>query len=163
MFAWLKKLCGHSGAHRKRKKAFEPNLPFTPAQLPPRRSEPQDGKKKPMQGMVVIDCVRAFPHVFWVSNLGRDQEFPQGFRYKILAVRQEPEGKVDAVLFRELPDGTKTELLRFGGARDAFAPDSMIQDLGRKLSITFERFDLSGIKTYPEFETMAREMGWGPL
>lgn len=119
-------------------------------------------KKEPEPvGFVHIDFEGSFPHIFWSSSWGQDSEFPDGFRYKVLSVRHEPGGDLEVVLLQELRDGTKTEMQRFSVPSDKFeASAEMIHMLGEQLGVTFDRVDLSGVRTFEEFETRSREMGW---
>ncbi len=114
-------------------------------------------KKQPAdRGAVHLDFERTFPHVFWTSGWNAD-----GFRYKVLSVRHEPGGALDFVLLQEARDGSKTELLRWSGPADKIdAIADTIELFEEKFAVRFDRVDMSAIRTFEEFETRSREIGW---
>ena len=117
--------------------------------------------RRPIQGFQTIDFVRAFPHVCWVSAWGQDDAFPQGYCYKVLSHRLEPEHMVEVILLRELRDGTKSEVARLRGAVGNFAAiDQAVAKLGFVLSVSFERFDMTDCRTAEEYKTKAAKLGW---
>ena len=101
------------------------------------------------RGFVHVDFERTFPHVFWTSGWGQESEFPDGFRYKVFSVRQEPSGDFEVVLLQELRDRTKTEMPRWSVPSDKFdARTEMIQRLEEQFGVTFDRVDMSSIRTF---------------
>ena len=64
------------------------------------------------QGVVSLDFSSLFPHKFWVSTWSRDEQFPDGFRYMLLSVRQESAGLIQLIGLIEEEDGAKTEMSR---------------------------------------------------
>ena len=119
-------------------------------------------KQKPeLGGFVRLDFIHTFPHVFYVSSIGRDEASPDGFRYKVLTVRREPDMIVELILLRESLDGTKTKVAHMQAPLHKFgATDDMVRQLGQDTSVTFERFDLSALRTFDEFKARAIEIGW---
>jgi len=119
-------------------------------------------KQKPeMEGFVRLDFTHTFPHVFWVSSVGCDEQSPDGFRYKVLTMRREPDMTIELMLLREALDGTKIKVAHMQAPLDKFgATDDMVQQLGRDTSVTFERFDLSALRTFDKFKARAIEIGW---
>jgi hypothetical protein len=118
-------------------------------------------QKEPVHGFFQLDFVRTFPHLFWTSGWGHDQEFPNGFRYKVLSVREEPSGDFQIALIRELRDGTKEEMQRFSAPHDKFAAsEDLIRMLEQDLAIKFDRVDLSAVRTFEEFQAKSRAIGW---
>ena len=76
-------------------------------------------------------------------------------------MRHEPGGAFDVVLLHEARDGSKTELQRWSVPSDKFgASADMIQMLEQKFVVSFDRIDMSAIRTFVEFETRSREIGW---
>jgi hypothetical protein len=115
----------------------------------------------PERGFVHFDFESTFPHVFWTSNWGVDDEFPDGIRYKVFSVRREPDGDFEVVLLHELRDGTKEQRLRWLVPPGELAKhDGVIRMLEQKFSVRFERADLSDVRTLEELETRARQLGW---
>ena len=119
-------------------------------------------KQKPeMDGFVRLDFTHTFPHVFWISTFGHNEQSPGGFRYKVLTMRREPDMTIELLLLRESSDGTKTKVAHMQTPLDKFgATDDMVRKLGRDTSVTFERFDLSTLRTFDEFKVRAIEIGW---
>lgn len=108
-----------------------------------------------------LDFQRYFPYIFWVSHESRDKEFPDGFVYKFLSVKDETEGQVYMELVRETPKG-KEELLLVKGSADKAEQDfdKSVAGLGHDLNITFEKFDLREIRTREAFDAKAVALGW---
>lgn len=68
---------------------------------------------------------------------------------------------IEAVLVRDLRDGSKEELLRFEAPQEQFSPETnIIPDLESRLSIRFTRIDLSAVRTCEELEERAPALGW---
>ena len=68
---------------------------------------------------------------------------------------------IEAVLVRDLRDGSKEELLRFEATQEQFSPETnIIPELESRLSIQFTRIDLSAVRTCEELEHRARALGW---
>jgi len=112
--------------------------------------------------LVTYDFVTRFPHVGWISNWSSDDQYPGGFRYKILTVRHGPEREIEVVLVMEETRGNKIERLRFDVAAEAF--DKSVRPLMAKLAtrfkIEFEEDDLSDVRMAEEFEKRIKEIGW---
>jgi len=112
-------------------------------------------------GFVRLDFMRTFPHVFWVSSIGRDERSSESCRYKVFTVRHEPEMNIEVLLLRESLDGNKTILAHLRAPLDKFAgTEDMVRRLGQETSVIFDRFDLSSIRTFDEFKPRAIEIGW---
>jgi hypothetical protein len=113
-------------------------------------------------GLVNFDFVRFFPQKFWVSNWATDETYPAGYCYKILAVRDEMERKVELVLIRSHRDGTKEELHRaavpIGEVDEAASIFSV--GLAKKFGLDFEEQDFSAVRTLEEFRALSRKYGW---
>jgi hypothetical protein len=119
-------------------------------------------KKAEPVGFVGFDFTQTFPHVFWLSTVAKDNRSPEGFRYKVLTARHEPEMKIELVVLRESLDGEKTKVIHMEAPLEKFgATDDMIRQLGEDSSVTFERFDMSGLRTFDDFKSRAIEVGWG--
>jgi hypothetical protein len=113
-------------------------------------------EQPPQRGTVHLDFEHTFPHIFWTS--GWDVG---GFRYKVLSVRHEPGGGFEIVLLHEARNGGKTELQRWSVPADKFdASADMIQMLEQKLAVSFDRVDMSAVRTVEEFEARSKEIGW---
>ena len=116
------------------------------------------------QGMLpAIDFKEVFPHIYWVSSVGRDREFPTGFQYKVLSVRLASQDVVEFVLVRQLQDGSKTVEIHAKGPVSSFDATAgrMTDNLGKKLDVKFERHDLSNVRSSDELTKRASALGWG--
>ena len=122
---------------------------------PPEDEQPEDG------GLIQLDFEQTFPHVFWTSGWGTDGEYPDGFRYKVLSMRREPSGDFEVVLVHESRDGYKTEMQHWSVPAGSFdASAEMIQMLEQEFGVTFDRVDMSDVRTFEEFEARSRQIGW---
>jgi hypothetical protein len=109
-----------------------------------------------------FDFTHTFPHVFWLSSVGREEQSLVEFRYKVLTFRHEPDMTIELILVRELLDGTKTKVAHIQGPLDKFAAiEDRVQKFGQDASVSFERFDLSALRTFDDFKARAIEIGWG--
>jgi len=110
----------------------------------------------------VIDFVKVYPHMIWVSSEGRDQEYPQGFRYKLLSVRRDDTQTVEFVLLREVPGQAKVVAIHAEGPVSKFEQSTrgVLDRLGRKLNISFEQFDLRAVTNFDEFNAKIAAFGW---
>ena len=110
---------------------------------------------------VRLDFTSTFPHVFWVSSVSYDSESPGGFRYKMFAVRREPEMSIELLLLRETLDGPKREVFRMQASMDKFGDVyPVIQEIERDKNVAFEEFVLDRIRTFDDFRARAIEIGW---
>jgi hypothetical protein len=112
--------------------------------------------------LVTYDFVTRFPHVSWISNWSSDDEYPKGFRYKVLTVRHDPGCKVELVVVMEEADGSKIERVRLDVATQAFDRNarSLVEKLASRFKLDFEEHDLSNVRTADEFDTRIEELGW---
>jgi hypothetical protein len=112
--------------------------------------------------LVTYDFVNRFPHVGWISNWSSDDQYPNGFRYKVLTVRHESERKIEVVLVMEEADGNKIERLRLDVAAGAFDKTvrSLVAKLAVRFRVEFEEHDLSDVRTADEFDERVEELGW---
>ena len=129
------------------------NLDKTPMEMP---EDEQDA-------IVSIDFSRTFPHKYWISNWSSDESYPQGFRYKLMSIRMEPENKVQFVILLQEKNGDKHEFSRTTySSLDFFerASLSMVNGLESEFQIDFELQDFSKIRTEHEFAELAAQFGW---
>src|SRR4030095_12286451 len=103
--------------------------------------------------LVTYDFVACFPHVGWISTWSSDAQYPNGFRYKILTVRHDPERKIEVVLVMEEVSGNMRWRLRLDVAAGAFdrTVRSLVAKLAVRFKIEFEEHDLSDVRTADEF------------
>lgn len=113
-------------------------------------------------GIVVIDFTSRFPHKFWISSWSMDEQYPSGFRYKLLSVRPEPDGPIELVIVLEDSTGAKTEMSRLDVDQSALDRMSAVflQGLTEEYGLDFELLDFSHVRTSHEFERQAAAAGW---
>jgi hypothetical protein len=112
--------------------------------------------------VVSIDFTSRFPHKFWVSSWAHDEQYPNGFRYKLLSVRPEPEGLIELVVLLEQTSGEKTELSRLDISPSAFNRTAAIfaNGLADSYGLEFEELDLQGVRTEQHFNEATAAAGW---
>jgi hypothetical protein len=112
--------------------------------------------------IVTIDFRTRFPHKYWVSSWSKDEQYPQGFRYKLLSVRPEPDGLIELVVVLEEASGAKTEMKRLDVSPSALdrTAATFTEGLGEEYDIEFTELDLTKVRTEREFERRVKEAGW---
>lgn len=113
-------------------------------------------------GYVKLDFVRFFPHKFWVSTWGTDLSYPDGFRYKLLTVRDETERRVELVLLLEQRDGDKLEMHRATidmRQVDGYA-GAFWKGLEEEHGVSFEEQDFTAARSIIEFDEAVAAHGW---
>ena len=116
-------------------------------------------------GIVTIDFRTRFPHKYWVSSWSKDEQYPQGFRYKLLSVRPEPDGLIELVVVLEEASGTKSEMTRLDVSPSALdrTAATFTEGLSEEHGIDFSELDLSKVCSEREFERRVKEAGWDSL
>jgi len=113
-------------------------------------------------GFVRIDFVRYFPHRFWISDWSEDDQYPDGFRYKVLGVRDEDKQVVELVLLLEAQGGKKEEMHRAQvkiAAADRYA-HLFVDGLAKEHGLDFEEQDFTDVRTVEEFDQTIAAHGW---
>lgn len=113
-------------------------------------------------GFVKIDFARHFPHKFWISDWSEDDTYPDGFRYKLLGVRDEKKQVVELVLLLEEKCGDKQEMHRAQvklPAADGYAR-VFVDGLQEEHDLDFEEQDFTAVLTTEEFERAVAAYGW---
>jgi hypothetical protein len=111
---------------------------------------------------VNFDFSRWFPHAFWVSEWKEDQSYPDGYRYKVLSVRDVVDDRAEVVVVLEERNGNKTEMARVAGPLTGVRgmATHFTDGLGRRFGLIFEEQDFSAIRDEDEFYVKAKECGW---
>ena len=113
-------------------------------------------------GFIKIDFARHFPHKFWVSNWSEDDTYPDGFRYKLLGVRDEIVEVVELVVLLEETNGDKEEMHRAQveiAAADGYA-SVFLDGLAEAHHLDFEEQDFTAVRTFEEFDKLVTSYGW---
>ena len=115
-----------------------------------------------ISGVVVVDFASHFPHKFWISTWAKDEQYPEGFRYKLLSVRPATEGLIEFVVLLEQSSGEKSEMTRLDISPSAFdrTANTFISGLAEEYEIEFEELDCSKIETEHQFCNVVRAAGW---
>lgn len=116
----------------------------------------------PASVLPAVDFESYFPWLVWISSEGHDSEYPSGFRYKLISVRTADSSVVEFVLVRELSDGTKVIALHAKGPLAKFDESSarLLETMGRSVNVTFQKFDLRGVRDLAGLNDKIREFGW---
>jgi hypothetical protein len=111
---------------------------------------------------VSIDFETRFPHKYWVSSWSKDDQYPGGFRYKLLSVRPEPDGLIELVLVLEEASGAKSEMKRLDVSPSALdrTAATFTEGLSEAYEIEFTELDLTKVRTESEFERLVSAAGW---
>lgn len=109
---------------------------------------------------VRFDFVCTYAHTVWVSTVSYDRGSPDGFRYKMFAVRREPEMTIELVLLLEAADGLKRQVFRVEAQIEKLdGADQMLKGLEQDMNVEFQRFDSSGVRSQDELRARAIEVG----
>jgi len=111
---------------------------------------------------VSLDFQARFPHRFWLSSWTKSDEYPDGFRYKILSVRPEPRGHFELVIVLEQPGAVQTELERLDVKPDTFdrTADLYVDALSESSEVTFFAIDATRCRTAGDFQRILTDAGW---
>ena len=111
--------------------------------------------------VVTYDFVQTFPFFTWVSSWSEDEQYPEGFRYKVFATRG-ADGQAEMLAVLEHGDGLKREMKRLAGDPSAIlrASRTLVRGLIEAHGVEFDEFDLSSVTSYEAFEAKAVEFGW---
>jgi hypothetical protein len=113
-------------------------------------------------GIVVFDFVTRFPHKFWVSSWAKDDQYPDGFRYKLISVRPEPDGLIELLVLLEEKSGDKTEMTSLEVSPSALdrTANTFTEGLAEEYALEFEELDLSNTRSEQQFHAKVVEAGW---
>ena len=111
---------------------------------------------------ISYDFDDVYPHKIWVSSWNRDDQYPDGFRYKILSARHETAKRVELVVILEEPGGTKTEMKRMESGLSDFdrVAQVFLDGLADSYDLDFDFFDFSRCRTAQQFEEEVSAIGW---
>jgi hypothetical protein len=114
------------------------------------------------EGFVSIDFITRFPHKYWVSSWSVDDQYPAGFRYKLLSVRPEPEGLIELVVLLEEKSGAKIEMSRLSVSPSALdrTAATFTDGLAAEYKLQFSELDLTGVRSEADFERIVMAAGW---
>lgn len=112
--------------------------------------------------LTTLDFVTRYPHKYWISDWTKDEAYPDGFRYKLLSVRPEPEEFIELLLVLEQPGGLKTvmEHLDVSPSRFDRTAQTFVEGLTEAYGLGFELLDLSATRTFEDFERVVTQAGW---
>src|SRR5258708_2623767 len=119
-------------------------------------------KSDHITGIVEWDFGRYFPDKHWVSDWSEDEEYPDGYCYKLLTARDARTGKTEVVLVLTQADGTKEEMMRAKIASrdfDGFAK-TVTDRLSEEFGLDFQERDYSRVRTLEEFIMLSKTFGW---
>jgi hypothetical protein len=113
-------------------------------------------------GLLSFDFVDVFPHKFWVSDWSSDSQYPDGFRYKVLSARREPENVIQFLVVLQQRSGDKEILSSLDINASVFdrAASKFVNGLAKQHGLDFEEQDFSSCRTLEAFDAEAARMGW---
>lgn len=113
------------------------------------------------EAFVRFDYAHSFPHVIWVSSVSYDSESPDGFLYKMFAIRREPELVIDLLLLRETVGGPKRGVFQAEVPIDKLSTvEGVLREIEKDHNVSFKRFDLADVRSSEDFRARALEAGW---
>src|SRR5262245_9586311 len=119
-------------------------------------------KRSEQPGFLKLDFARYFPHKFWTSDWSEDDQYPNGFRYKLLSARDEKKQVVELVLLLEVRHANKQEMHRAQvkvAAADGYAR-VFVDGLEEEHGLDFEEQDFTAVRTAEEFDRAVTAHGW---
>lgn len=119
-------------------------------------------KRSQQPGFLKLDFATYFPHKFWISDWSEDDQYPDGFRYKLLGARDETKQAVELVLLLEARNGDKQEMHRAQvkiAAADGYAR-VFVNGLEKEHDLDFEEQDFTAVRTAEEFNRAVTAYGW---
>jgi hypothetical protein len=117
------------------------------------------------RGFLHFDFKVLFPYKFWISSWGKDQSYPNGFRYKILTGIDRRAGTARIVILLEEADECKTPVADLVYERHDIdhVATSMVEHLETQFHVMFEAYDFSGANSFEDYVRLSQENGWtGP-
>jgi hypothetical protein len=110
----------------------------------------------------MIDFATRFPHRYWLSSWSKDDQYPKGFRYKLLSTRPEPSGLIEFVVVLEEPGGIETEVNRVEVSAPAFEKTATlyVDGLSESGNLMFFAVDLTRCRTAEDLERIVSDAGW---
>jgi hypothetical protein len=119
-------------------------------------------KEQPPKNLVPLDFITTFPHKYWVSDWTKDESYPEGFRYKILSLRNNEKDMIHIVLLLEESNGVKTEMERMELPPSAAERMCAVFEdgLSKEYCIQFQELDLSAVGSSDELARKVTEAGW---
>lgn len=114
------------------------------------------------EAFVSLDFETYFPHKYWLSSWARDEQYPEGFRYKLLSVRSEADDLIQLLVIIEEISGVKSEMTRLDVSSSALdqTAATFTEGLSEEYNIEFTELDLTKVDTEPEFEQLVEAAGW---
>jgi hypothetical protein len=111
---------------------------------------------------VNFDFNRWFPQVFWVSDWKEDRSYPDGYRYKVLSVRDAEAERAEVVVVLEERSGHKVEMSRVAGplADVRTMGSHFTEGLAIRFGLVFEEQDFSSANSQDAFDALAKQHGW---
>jgi hypothetical protein len=119
-------------------------------------------RKKRNEAILTFDFVHIFPYKFWISAWSKDQNFPSGFRYKLLSSCNISTRLFELVIVLEKQRGNKKIMKHLEVSETAIDRTCAIfvDGLSEAYDLDFEAIDLSNVSTSESFERVVRTHGW---
>jgi len=113
-------------------------------------------------GILSFDFRHVFPHKTWISNWSNDTQHPDGFQYKLMSARREPENVIAflIVLQKRSDDKEVLHSSEIPSARFDRVAAIFLDGLAKEHGIDFEEQDFSACRDLITFDAAAFRFGW---
>ena len=117
---------------------------------------------EPGEGIVFLDFQTRFPHRYWYTSWGRDEDHAHEIRYKLMSTRGAPQGPIELVVLLEESGGSITEVNRVELSPGNFEKTAAIyvDGIGESARLTFFAVDLVRCQSAAEYERILGDAGW---
>ena len=113
-------------------------------------------------GLLTFDFVDLFPFKFWISDWSSDNQYPDGFRYKLMSAHRESGDVIQFLVVLQQRSGDKEVLSNLDVNASVFdrVATKFVNGLAEKHGLTFEEQDFSSCRTLAAFDAEAARLGW---
>jgi hypothetical protein len=114
------------------------------------------------EAFVSFDFISHFPFKYYISTWNSDEQYPEGFRYKLLSCKHQDDPFIEVILLLQEKHGLKTEMNRVDIKEDSFdrLVGIILKSLENMHDISFEEQDYSACVNSDAFEEKAIINGW---
>jgi hypothetical protein len=113
-------------------------------------------------GLLTLDFIRTYPHKMWISDWSSDEQYPEGFRYKILSARIVPDNVFELLIVIQQRNGEKEILKNLEVDESAFDRVSsvFVNGLRDEYSLDFEAQNFTTCRRMADFDAKSVQYGW---
>lgn len=117
------------------------------------------------EALTTLDFTKRFPFKYWISDWAKDDTYPEGFRYKLLSVRDESEHMIEFVVVLQQLNGDKKLMKQMSISTDAFerTANVFLEGLTGAYGLQFECLDFSTVRDAAKFGDLVCQAGWSMI